>query len=172
MPQYASPLKGSTIFSQPTCNTHNPTCTPLHPLPAEHFKLEASSQRGTQVLAGTFEGARSASGSGSSYNLARRDSLGGAASAHNNDAYGPTAGRATVVGADRRSVAFTDIAPNSAASAGTGYGVVASAAGEHSNGGLLLWWCCACCSVWAQLKPFVRCPQDSAFVGHCTKTTK
>jgi len=101
--------------------THHPS--------AEHFKLEASAQRGTQVLAGTFEGARSASGSGSSYNLARPDSLGGAASAHNNDAYGPTAGRATVVGADKRSVAFTDIAPNSAANAGTGYGVVASAAG-------------------------------------------
>lgn len=98
---------------------------------AGHYTLEASTQRGVQALSGTMEGARSVAGSNSGFNLAQRDSLGGAVFSSNNEAYGPTPGRANAVkDGERRSVAFTNIAPNSAATAGSGYGVVASAAGE------------------------------------------
>lgn len=89
--------------------------------------------------AGTYEGARAAAGSNTAFNLATRDSLGGSTYTNDNDAYGPTAGRPNVVkNGDGRSVAFTDLPPNSAAHSGSGYGVVAAAAGgirtlQHSN---------------------------------------
>lgn len=96
---------------------HAPFFLPLPP--AGHFILEASDKRGMQALAGTYEGARAASGSNTAFNLATRDSLGRAARANDNASYGPTPGRPTVVReGERRSVAFTDLPPNSAAAAG------------------------------------------------------
>jgi hypothetical protein len=100
-------------------------------LPAGHYTLEAGDQRGMQALSGTYEGARAAAGSNTAFNLATKDSIGGSTYTNDNDAFGPTAGRPTVFkDGERRSVAFTDIPPNSAAHAGTGYGVVAAAVGE------------------------------------------
>jgi hypothetical protein len=73
-----------------------------------------------QALAGTYEGARAAAGSNTAFNLATKDSFVGRSSRTNDNAsYGPTPGRPTVVReGERRSVAFTDLPPNSAAAAG------------------------------------------------------
>lgn len=82
------------------------------------------------ALSGTYEGARAASGSHTSFNLATKDSIGGHAYTNNNDAYGPSEGKAALArNAETRSVAFTDHPPNSAAVSGTGYGAEAQAAG-------------------------------------------
>ena len=108
--------------------------------PAGHFTLEYGDQRGMQALSGTYEGARAASGSNSAFNLARRDSIGGSVFTSDNDAYGPTPGRPTLVkNGERRSVAFTDLPPNSAAQSGTGYGVVAASAGGCMSAWVWVW---------------------------------
>lgn len=106
----------------------------MSPALAGHYTLETGDHRGMQALSGTYEGAHAAAGSNTAFNLATKDSIGGSVYTHDNDAYGPTPGRPTVYrDEERRSVAFTDIPPNSAANAGTGYGVVAAAAGGAAD---------------------------------------
>jgi hypothetical protein len=97
-----------------------------------------SSQRGPMAIAGTYEGARATAGSSAWWNLAQKDSIGGAVLSSFIDVYGPTPGKPTTVrkGDDpygRRSVAFTNIAPNSAAQSGAGNGPAAVAAGTHGS---------------------------------------
>ena len=96
-----------------------------------------SSQRGPMTISGTYEGARATAGSSAWWNLAQKDSIGGAVVSTNIEAYGPTPGRPTLVrrGDDpygRRSVAFTNNAPNSAAQSFAGNGPAAVASGETS----------------------------------------
>jgi len=95
-----------------------------------------SSQRGPQAISGTYEGSRAVAGSSSWWNLAQKDSLGGATVAVNIDTYGPMPGKPTTTMRNsdpygRRSVAFTNLAPNSAAQTGAGNGPAAVAAGEY-----------------------------------------
>ncbi len=94
------------------------------------------------AIAGTSEGARATAGSSAWFNLAQRDSIGGQTLSTNIETYAPTAFRPTAVhrGDDpygRRSTAFTNIAPNSAAQSLSGNGPAAVAAGE---GELFHWW--------------------------------
>jgi hypothetical protein len=87
------------------------------------------------AIANTYEGARATAGSSAWWNLAQRDSIGGQALSENIETYAPTPGRPNLVrrGDDpygRRSVAFTNIAPNSAAQSLSGNGPAAVAAGK------------------------------------------
>jgi hypothetical protein len=86
------------------------------------------------AIAGTYEGARATAGSSAWWNLAQKDSIGGAVVTTNIETYGPTSGKPTLVrkGDDpygRRSVAFTNIAPNAAAQSLAGNGPAAVASG-------------------------------------------
>ena len=94
-----------------------------------------SSQRGPMAISGTYEGARATAGSSAWWNLAQKDSIGGQALSTNIETYAPTAGMPNLVrrGDDpfgRRSTAFTNNAPNSAAQSLSGNGPAAVAAGE------------------------------------------
>jgi hypothetical protein len=110
--------------------------------PAANFDTEMSSQRGPMAIAGTYEGARATAGSSAWANLATKDSWGGATLSTNIETYAPTSMPNTLVRDGdqpfgRRSVAFTNIAPNSAAQSLAGSGPAAVAAGEggrHSVG--------------------------------------
>ena len=102
---------------------------------AANFDTEMSSQRGPMAISGTYEGSRAVAGSSSWWNAAQKDSWGGQSIATNIDAYGPTPGKNVVTrkGDDpfgRRSVAFTNNAPNSAAQTGAGNGPAAVSAGK------------------------------------------
>lgn len=110
------------------------SCAPPLLLPA-NFDTEMSSQRGPMAISGTYEGSRATAGSSAWWNAAQKDSIGGQAIATNIETYGPTPGKPTLVrkGDDpygRRSVAFTNNAPNSAAQTGAGNGPAAVSAGE------------------------------------------
>lgn len=88
------------------------------------------------AISGTYEGSRAVAGSSAWWNLAQKDQLGGATVAVNIDTYGPTPGKPTTTMKNsdpygRRSVAFTNLSPNSAAQTGAGNGPAAVAAGEH-----------------------------------------
>jgi hypothetical protein len=112
------------------------------PHPTANFDTEFSSQRGPQAISGTYEGARATAGSSAWWNLAQKDSIGGAVVSTNIEAYGPTPGRPNLVrrGDDpfgRRSVAFTNIAPNSAAQAFAGNGPAAVASGKRCSPGYI-----------------------------------
>jgi hypothetical protein len=101
---------------------------------AANFDTEFSSQRGPMAISGTYEGARATAGSSAWFNLAQKDSLGGAALSTNIETYAPTAGTPTLVREGdtpfgRRSVAFTNISPNSAAQSLAGNGPAAVASG-------------------------------------------
>jgi hypothetical protein len=102
--------------------------------PTANFDTEFSSQRGPMAISGTYEGSRAVAGSSSWWGAAQKDSWGGQSISTNIEAYGPTPQKPTTVrkGDDpygRRSVSFTNIAPNSAAQTGAGNGPAAISAG-------------------------------------------
>lgn len=89
------------------------------------------------AVAGTYEGARATAGSSAWANLNEKDSWGGATLSTNIETYAPTSMPKTLVRDGdqpfgRRSFAYTNIAPNSAAQSLSGSGPAAVAAGERA----------------------------------------
>lgn len=98
---------------------------------ATNFESEFSSSRGVHAVSGTYEGARAVAGSNSFFNAAKGGTI-----VAQIEAYGPTPGDSVMVGDfKRRSVAFTNIPPNSASQAGIGNGPAAIATGYEVAAG-------------------------------------
>lgn len=87
---------------------------------------EYATTKGVTAIAGTEMGARATAGSSAMFNA----EWGALITASYSDLYAPLAGEPVAVGNGRaRSVAFTDVAPDSAALSGIGNGPAAYAAG-------------------------------------------